>query len=79
MAERTYKMLMDEAKANFEAGRPAKSIAARLLESQDSECDYREQYWALATFYLAGSDTQSIASQSLMYLLCSTIFPPFSD
>ncbi|KAF9455804.1 cytochrome P450 [Collybia nuda] len=69
LAERTYKTLLDEAKANFEAGRPAKSIAARLLETQESECDYREQYWALAAFYLAGSDTQSIASQSLILAL----------
>ncbi|KAJ3567899.1 hypothetical protein NP233_g6061 [Leucocoprinus birnbaumii] len=74
LAERTYKKLMDEAKANYEAGKPAKSVAARVLESQDTDCDYREQYWsdehqALASFYLAGSDTQSIASQSLILAL----------
>ncbi|KAG7087228.1 hypothetical protein E1B28_013209 [Marasmius oreades] len=89
LAERTYKALMDEAKANFEAGKSAKGIAARLLEKEskggdsrvkittggdedgdgDGEPDYREQYWALAAFYLAGSDTQSIASQSLILAL----------
>ncbi|KAF9265165.1 cytochrome P450 [Marasmius fiardii PR-910] len=87
LAERTYKTLMDEAKANYESGKPAKGIAARLLqkeskggdsrekittgggEDDDGEPDYREQYWALATFYLAGSDTQSIASQSLVLAL----------
>jgi len=67
LAEKTYKYLMDEAKHKLESGLPAKGIAARLLESQnDVEADYREQYWALAAFYLAGSDTQGIASQSMM-------------
>ncbi|KAF9255704.1 cytochrome P450 [Marasmius fiardii PR-910] len=87
LAERTYKTLMDEARANYESGKPAKGIAARLLEREskggdkrekittggdedaDGEPNYREQYWALATFYLAGSDTQSIASQSLFLAL----------
>ncbi|KZT04209.1 cytochrome P450 [Laetiporus sulphureus 93-53] len=70
LAERTYRSLMDEAKRNFEGGKPAASIAARLLQSQSEvEADYREQYWALGSFYLAGSDTQSIATQSFIMAL----------
>ncbi|ESK83069.1 cytochrome p450 [Moniliophthora roreri MCA 2997] len=72
LAESTYKQLMDEAKANLEAGRPANSIAARLLQKpEEQESDYREQYWALGSFYLAGSDTQSVSSQILIMALAT--------
>jgi hypothetical protein len=51
-----------------EAGKPARSIAARLLQNrEEQEANYREQYWALGALYLAGSDTQNISSQILMY------------
>ena len=53
---------------NQEAGKPARGIAARLLQkSEEQEADYRKQYWALGSFYLAGSDTQNVSSQILMY------------
>ncbi|KAK7043902.1 hypothetical protein VNI00_008068 [Paramarasmius palmivorus] len=72
LAESTYKQLMDEAKHNLEAGRPARSIAARLLQKpEEQEADYREQYWGLGSFYLAGSDTQSVSSQILIMALAT--------
>ncbi|KAF8957829.1 cytochrome P450 [Flammula alnicola] len=72
LAESTYKQLMDDAKANLEAGKPARSIAARLLQKpEEQEADYREQYWALGSFYLAGSDTQNVSSQILFMALAT--------
>ncbi|KJA16708.1 hypothetical protein HYPSUDRAFT_47078 [Hypholoma sublateritium FD-334 SS-4] len=72
LAESTYKQLMDDAKANLEAGKPARSIAARLLQRpEEQEADYREQYWGLGSFYLAGSDTQSVSSQILFMALAT--------
>jgi hypothetical protein len=53
---------------NQEAGKPARSIAARLLQTaEEQEANYREQYWALGSLYLASSDTQKFSSQILMY------------
>jgi hypothetical protein len=67
LAENTYKSLMDEARQNMEAGRPSKGLASQFLEKEDDAgTSYREKYWALGAFYLAGSDTQSIMSRSLM-------------
>jgi hypothetical protein len=54
---------------NQEAGKPARSIAARLLQkAEEKEANYREQCWALGSLYLAGSDTpEKFSSQILMY------------
>ncbi|TFY62803.1 hypothetical protein EVJ58_g3641 [Rhodofomes roseus] len=70
LAETTYRGLMEDARRNLQAGLPARGIAARLLQYQhETEADYREQYWALGSFYLAGSDTQSIMAHSLIMAL----------
>ena len=52
-----------------EAGNPARGIAARLLQNPEEHgANYREQYWGLGSFFLAGSDTQSISSEILLYV-----------